>query len=402
MASRIFRRGTANFSRPIVRFGIISVVLGLSVMILAVAIVTGFQQQVREKVIGFGAHIQISGYETSNSMEAGPIPRGQTFLTFLNDLEDIRHIQIFAQKAGIVKTENQIEGVVLKGVGTDFDWSYFENKITDGRLVQISDSSISSEILISGNLARKLEINSGDPIRMYFINNDELQPRGRKFTVAGVYETGLEEFDNMYVIGDIRQIQRLNGWNENQVGGFEIFVEDFNQLEKTAELLYDITGPELRVRTIRQLYPQIFDWLDLHDMNVIIILSLMVLVAGITMISTLLILILEKTNMIGTLKAMGTKNRSIRLIFLINAVYIIGQGLIWGNLLAIGLSLLQLQTGIFKLDETSYYISEVPINMQLSHYLLINAGTLIVCTLILIVPTYIITRISPVRAIRLD
>jgi lipoprotein-releasing system permease protein len=206
----------------------------------------------------------------------------------------------------------------------------------------------------------------------------------------------------LYIIGDIRQIRRLNGWENDQVGGFEIFVTDFNKLEETAEMLYDVTGPELRVRTIRQLYPQIFDWLDLHDMNVIIILSLMVLVAGITMVSTLLILILEKTNMIGTLKAMGTKNRSIRSIFLINAVYIIGQGLIWGNLLAIGLSLLQLQTGIFKLDEASYYISEVPVNMQLSHYLLINAGTLIVCTLILIVPTYIITRISPVRAIRLD
>ncbi|OQX79305.1 MAG: hypothetical protein B6D61_03775 [Bacteroidetes bacterium 4484_249] len=235
---------------------------------------------------------------------------------------------------------------------------------------------------------------------MYFIISDEIQPRGRKFNICGIYETGLEEFDKLYVLGDIYHIRKLNKWDNDEVGGFEVLIDNFDQIDKMGELVYHLVGYELNSQTIKQMQPQIFEWLSLHDMNVIIIISLMVLVAGIAMISTLLILIIEKTNMIGLLKALGSKNISIRKIFVYNAVYIIGKGLIWGNIIALGLCFIQLKTGIFKLNQESYYVSEVPVNLQLSHFLFINAGTLIVCTLMLIIPTYIITKISPVKAIR--
>lgn len=400
IASRIFLNNKTNFSRPIVRFGIISVVLGLAVMILSVSIVTGFQEQVRNKVIGFGSHIQITGFEVSNSLEALPIIKSQAFLPQLDSVEGIRHIQEFAYKAGIVKTEDQMEGVVLKGVGPDFDWQFFGDKLIAGTKIALLPGEVSNDIVISKNLADKLLLAVGDPLRMYFLNNDELQPRGRKFTIAGIFETGLDEFDSRYIIGDLGHIRKLNGWTDEQVGGFEVLIDDFTRIDQLGEQVNSLTGYDLQAVTITDLHPQIFDWLDLQDMNVVIIIVLMVLVAGITMVSTLLILILEKTNMIGTLKAMGTKNKSIRLIFLINAIYIIGQGLFWGNLLALGLSFLQLKTGIIALNQESYYVSQVPVNIDLGHYLLINSGTLLVCTLMLVVPTYIITRITPVKAIR--
>lgn len=400
IASRIFLKSQANFSRPIVRFGILSIVLGLGVMLISVAIVTGFQEQVREKVIGFGAHIQVTGIEVNNSREALPIHYQQPFLDGLDTVPGIRHHQVFAYKAGIIKTEDQIEGIILKGVGSDFDWEFFNDKIKAGDRFTLHEDSTVNDILVSQNTASRLKLKVGDPVRMYFINNEEISPRGRKFNITGIYETGLEEFDKLYIIGDIHHIRKLNGWNENQVGGFEILVEDFNQVNKLGRTLNEMTGMELRAETITDLHPQIFDWLDLQDMNVIIIIALMVLVAGITMVSTLLILILEKTSMIGTLKALGTKNISVRMIFMINAVYIIGQGMIWGNLFALALSIIQLKTGIISLNQESYYVSQVPINLDWVHYMLINSGTLLVCTLMLIIPTYIVTRISPVKAIR--
>ena len=369
-------------------------------MIISVAIVTGFQKQVREKVIGFGSHIQISNFEVNSSYEASPLNKNQPFYPFLDTIEGIRHIQVFANKAGIIKTDDQIEGVILKGVGSDYDWSFFKNKITEGRHFTVTDSVRTDEVIISKSLASRLKLKLGDPLRMYFLISDEMQPRGRKFKISGIYETGLEEFDRMYVLGDIYHIQKLNKWGNDQVGGFEILINDFDKIEKMGELVYNYIGYKLDSKTIKQMQPQIFEWLSLQDMNVIVIIALMVMVAGITMISTLLILILEKTNMIGTLKALGTKNKSIRKIFIYNAVYIIGKGLLWGNLIALGLCMLQIKTGIFKLNQESYYVSEVPVNLQLSHFLIINGGTLIFCTLMLIIPTYIITKISPVKAIR--
>ncbi|MCF8367895.1 MAG: ABC transporter permease [Bacteroidales bacterium] len=400
IASRMFLKNKANFSQPIVRLGAISVALGLAVMTLSIFIVTGFQQQVREKVIGFGSHIVISAYETNTSLESTPLSADQDFYPYLDTIDGIKHIQIFATKAGIIKTDNQIEGLVFKGIGGDFDWDYFDSKIISGESFRIEPSEKSTDIIVSKSTANRLNLHAGEEVRMYFINNDELKPRGRKFTIVGIFETGLEEFDRMYVLGDIKQVQQLNNWTDKQISGFEILINNYEDIDKMGERVNDLIGYNLRSQTIKELQPQIFEWLDLHDMNVFIIIALMILVAGITMISTLLILILEKTSMIGILKALGTKNMSIQKIFLYNAIYIIGKGLIWGNLIAIGLSLTQLQFGIFKLNQESYYVSEVPINFNLMYLLFVNVGTIVVCALMLIVPTYIVTRIKPIKAIR--
>ncbi len=402
IAGRIVSKGRANFSGPIVRLSVFSIALGISVMILAIAILTGFQQQVRDKVIGFGGHVEITAYDVTTSAEANPVSMFQPFYPSLDSVPGVRHIEVFASKAGIIKTADQIEGVILKGVGTDFDWSWFESKMVDGDRFYLSDSARSDMVVISKSLADRLLLKTGDPLRMYFINRDEVQPRGRKFTISGIYETGLEEFDKLYVVGDIQHVQSLNNWEPDQVGGFEVYLDNYNEMDEMGQMIDNMVGVDLKAQTIRQLHPQIFEWLSLHDMNVVIIIVLMVLVAGITMISTLLILILEKTNMIGVLKALGTKNRSIRKVFIYNAVYIIGQGMIWGNAFALTLSLLQLKFGLFKLNQESYYVSEVPVNMAFSHYLLVNLGTLAACTLMLIIPSYIVTKISPVKAIRFN
>lgn len=402
IASRIVSKGKANFSRPIVRLSVISVALGLAVMIISVAIVTGFQKQIRDKVIGFGSHILITGYQVNSSLEPAPVRIHQPFYASPSSIPGIKHVQVFASKAGIIKTGEQIEGVILKGVGSDYDWQFFDQRMIEGRTFRVSDTAETDDVIVSRKLASRLKLKTGDALRMYFIISDELQPRGRKFIISGIYETGLEEFDRMYVIGDIHHIRSLNKWNDDEVGGFEVMINDFDQIDRIGTEIYNSIGYELDAKTIKQLQPQIFEWLTLQDMNVIVIIVVMLLVAGITMISTLLILILEKTNMIGVLKSFGSQNRSIRKIFLYNAVYIIGRGLLWGNAIALLLCFIQLKTGILKLNQESYYIPVVPINLQFLHILVINLGTLIICTLMLIIPTYIVTRISPVKAIRMS
>ena len=287
---------------------------------------------------------------------------------------------------------------MLKGIGSDYDWSFFEDKIIEGTSFQVIDSVKTDDILISKNIAAKLKLNIGDDLRMYFIIDNKT--RGRKLQIAGIFETGLEDFDNRFVIGDIGHIQKLNGWTMNEVTGFEVLIDNFDDIDRMGEVVYNEIGYDLNAQTIKQIYPQMFDWLALQDMNVVIILVLMVLVAGITMISTLLILILERTNMIGVLKALGARNWSVRKIFLYNATYLIGIGLFWGNFFGIMICFLQQKFGIMKLPQESYYVSVVPINFDIMAILLLNVGTLVVCTLMLIVPSYIITRISPVKAIR--
>ena len=400
IAKHIFGKSRENVSRPVVRIAILSIALGLMVMIISVAVVTGFQQEIRNKVIGFGAHIQITNFDRNVSVEASPVNKNQPFYPSMDTVEGIEHIQVYANKAGIIKTEDQIQGVVLKGIGRDYDWSFFSDKLVDGRRIEISDTAVSDEVLISKSLASLLRLETGDPLKMYFISGDQSRTRGRRFNIGGIYETGLEEFDRMFVIGDLRHIQKLNHWSSDQVGGFEVFIGDFDKMDEIREFIFNTISYDLDARSIRDIYPQIFDWLDLQDKNVVIILVLMVLVSGITMISTLLILILERTNMIGILKALGARSLSVRKIFLYNAAYIIGIGLIWGNVLGIGLGLVQKYLEPIKLDQESYYVSTVPIHLDVLPILLINVGTIAVCILMLIVPSYIVTRISPVKAIR--
>lgn len=402
IAKRIFSvKELGSLSRPAVRVAILSIVLSIAVMIVSVAIVTGFQQQIRDKVIGFGAHIQITKYDANSSLEAKPIEKKQSFYPAFDKVPGIRHIQVYAIKAGIIKTKDEMEGVMLKGIGSDYDWTFFKDRIVEGKIFTVNDSVDSKDIIISKLLAKLLKLKAGDSLRMYFVSTTQSQPRQRKFHISGIYETGIEEFDKEFVLGDIGQIQTLNKWTRSQVAGFEILLNNFNDLDKMSEYVYKNIPYDLDSKNIEQLNPQIFDWLGLQDMNVFIILTLMIVVSAINMISTLLILILERTNMIGTLKALGARNGSIRRIFLYTAANLIGKGLLWGNVVAIGLCLIQQKFGIIKLP-AEYYVSTVPINLNIFHILLLNAGTLIICMLILIIPSYIVTRITPVKAIKFN
>ena len=399
------RRGT-SFSRPINVIAVIGIALGLAVMILAVAILTGFKQQIRDKVVGFGSNIQIVNFDSNISFETNPISSNQDFIPKIKKIPGIRHVQVFATKAGIIKTEEEIQGVVLKGVGSDFDWSYFGKNIVDGKIFTVTDTGRTNEVIISKKISDMLRLRTGDSFAMYFVQDP---PRSRKFTICGIYETSLEEFDKMYVFCDIGHIKRLNGWEDDQVSGFEIFVDDFDRTEELTMAVRDAIGyriaeeeAKFKVTNIREKYPQIFDWLNFQDLNVIIIITLMLIVAGFNMISGLLILILEKTNMIGILKALGSEDVSIRKVFLYQAAYLIGKGLFWGNIIGIGLSLLQLKTGLIKLDPSSYYIKLVPVNLNLIHILLLNTGTMAAIIMMLLIPSQLISRITPVKAIRFD
>ncbi len=400
------RREGTSFSRPINVIAIIGIAMGLAVMILAVSILTGFKQEIRDKIVGFGSNIQILNYDSNLSLETIPISDTQAFIPKIKQIRGIKHIQVFATKAGIIKTSDAIQGVVLKGIGKDFDWKFFKSNMVEGSVFTVTDTGRTNEVIISKKISEMLRLKTGDSFAMYFVQDP---PRSRKFKISGIYETSLDEFDKMYVFCDIGHIRRLNGWRDDQVSGFEIFINDFDRLDDMTLAVRDAVGYRLiedetkfKVTNIRIRYPQIFDWLNFQDMNVIIIITLMLLVAGFNMISGLLILILEKTNMIGIFKALGSENVTIRKVFLYQAAYLISKGLFWGNVIGIGLALLQLKTGLITLDPTSYYIKTVPVNLNIIHILLLNTGTMAAIVIMLLIPSQLITRITPVKAIRYD
>ncbi len=400
------RREGTSFSRPINVIAIVGIAIGLAVMILAVSILTGFKQQIREKVAGFGSHIQVLNFDSNISFETTPISDTQPFIPRIKQIPGIKHTQVFATKAGIIKTEDDIQGVVLKGVGSDFDWDYFKSNLVDGDLFSVTDTGRTDDVLISKKISDLLSLKTGDSFAMHFVQDP---PRSRKFTISGIYETSLEEFDKMYVFCDIGHIKRLNGWSDDQVSGFEIYIDDFDKLDEMTLSVRDAIGyritedeSQFKVTNIKIKYPQIFDWLNFQDLNVIVIIVLMLIVAGFNMISGLLILILERTNMIGILKALGSEDHLIRRVFLYQAAYLIGKGILWGNVVGIGLALFQLKTGIISLDPSSYYLKTVPVNLELFHILLLNAGTMAAILLMLLIPSQLISRITPVKAIRYD
>lgn len=394
-------RNSKKFTQPIIKISIAAIALGITVMIIALSIVSGFQREIRNKVIGFGGHIQITKYDSQNTYEATPIDKNQAFYPFLDTVDGIKHIQIFATKAGIIKTNEDIYGVIVKGIGSDFDWSFFNDKLKEGSPIVIDTANPTNDIIISQTIANKMNIKLHDKMFLYFIQTDG-QLRPKDFIVKGIYQSGLEQFDNIYVITDITHIQKRNNWSSNQIGGFEVIIDNYEDLTKLDEFVYDHIGYDLHSVTIIDKNPDIFNWLELQDLNVMIIIILMVLVAVINIISALLILILERTNMIGILKSLGMPNWNVRKVFLYNALNLIIKGLVIGNIVGIGLCLLQLQFGFFKLPEESYYVSEVPIQLNLYSIIILNIGTLIVCFLMLILPSYVITKISPVKAIRFD
>ncbi|MGM0613765.1 MAG: ABC transporter permease, partial [Bacteroidota bacterium] len=361
VAYRILKKDRKNFSRPIIKIAITAVALGVAIMLIATSIVTGFQNTVTEKVTGFSSHIRIVSYDNNKSWEIAPIDKDQEIYHKLKEDEGIRHIQRFGLKAGILKHNNQILGSVLKGAAKDYDWQFIQENLVKGQILNWNDTAKSNGIIISDFHARKLKLDTGESILMYFIQDP---PRYRKFKIKGIYNSGIEEMDKRFILSDIRHIQKLNDWNEDQVAGFEIFLDDFNTLQDYTSQIYQNTSFDLKVENIRTMNPQIMDWLNMLNTNVVIILLLMLLVSAITMVSTLLIMILEKTKMIGIFKALGSKNKSIRKIFIYNALYIIGKGLILGNLIGLGLLALQKVSGFITLDETTYYMPVVPVNLD--------------------------------------
>ena len=399
IASKLIKQkhSSQKLSAPIVKIAIVSTALGMSVMLAAILIVTGFKNQIRDKVIGFSAHIHVNHYDSNQSFEPYPISKDELDTSLALQIKGIKHIQAYGLKPGIIKTGDEIEGVVVKGVDTNFDISFFQDKIIEGRFIELIDSVRVNEIVISEQVAKKLQLQVNDDLLMYFIQDP---PRMRKFKITGIYRTGLEDFDKLYVWSDIKHIQRLNDWDESYVSGFEIFVDKIENIYDIKYHLEEILGYNVKTASVTELYPQIFDWLNLQDVNVTVIITLIIIVAGINLIATLLVIILEKTGHIGILKTLGMPNKSIRNIFITVGAYVTAKGLLWGNVIGLGICFLQYQFGFIKLDETNYYLSQVPISFDWTAIILLNLGTLFISTVMMIIPSLIISRVSPIKAIR--
>lgn len=411
IARRIFssKENRNQLSSRIVNIALFGIVLGLIVLILSVAIVVGYKSEVGRKVIGFSSHLQIVNLDSNQSFETSPISQNQPFLNDLRKIVGIRHVQIFATKPGVIRADDEMQAVVLKGIGPDFDWSFFQENKVAGEPFEVRDTIRSNKIWVSKKIADLLKLGLGDDLTMFFIHESETVPRQRKFQIAGIYQTSLEEFDRMFVLVDINHIRKLNNWKSDEVTGFEILVNDFNRLDDQEKAVHQLLlrhtspdSPVLQVVSIKEKYRSIFDWLNLLDMNVWVILTLMVLVAGFNMVSGLLVIILERTQMIGILKAMGARNWSIRKVFLYFSVMLVAKALILGNILGIGICLLQQYTHFIKLDPASYYLEYVPIHLTILHVALLNVGTIVATFLMLILPSYFITRVSPEKTIRFE
>lgn len=400
------RKEGRSFSRSIVGIAMFGIALSLAVMIVAVAIVTGFKKEISSKVTGFGAHIQVLNLDSNLSYETAPVPAGLESVEKIKEMEGIRNVQPFAIKAGIIKTGEEIHGAVLKGIDKSYDWSFIGKHLDEGALFSVSDTVRSNMVVLSGSTARLLKLGVGDRFTMYFIQDP---PRARTFTISGIYNTSLEQFDKLYIFADIKQVQRLNNWRNGEVSGYEVLIEKMDDLPELASRVREQVGfdflddgSRLKVETITDKNSQIFDWLKLQDMNVVVLVILMVVVAGFNMISGLLILILERTNMIGILKALGTHNASVRKIFMYQSAYLTLVGLAWGNLFGLGICLAQKHLNLIPLDPGSYYLDTVPINLNLIHILLLNLGTMAITFLFLLIPSMIISRISPDKSIRFN
>jgi lipoprotein-releasing system permease protein len=399
IGQRLTFKGKKTFSRLIIRIGIAGIAVSIAVMIGAVAILTGFQKEITNKVIGFGSHIQVRALDMNETYEANPINRYGSYVEALNKMPEIEQMHVYANKAAIIKTDEYNEGIVLKGVDSSYSWDFLATCVIKGRLPKLNTEFASKEILISKTIADKLLLDTGDKVRLYFIQEPV---RARALTISGVFETGLEDYDRAFAIVDLRHIQKLNGWSDSLVHGHEITLKSFDDLQRITEDINGELPPQLYSYSAVQMKPQIFDWLKLLDTNVIIIIALMILVASINMITALLVLIIERTNMIGILKALGSSNAGIQKIFLYKAAYLIAQGLLIGNALGIGFCLYQAQTKLITLNAESYYLSFVPINIDWVAIAVINVGAFVICLLAMILPSLMVSRISPVKAIRFD
>ena len=393
-------------SLPAIKIAITGIALGLAVMILSLAIIIGFKKEIRNKVIGFGSNIQITNFDRNSSFETEPIAINDSLLAMIKQFPGVRHISPFSTKPGILKTETDFQGIVLKGVDQTYDWTFCRDNVKEGELASFDGKSASTDILMSQHMANLLKLKVGDSFLTYFVQDNV---KARKFHITGIYDTGFVDYDKLFVITDIRQITSLNDWEKDEVSGYEIMIDKFDNLDLVTEGLdealdeeTDKSGNSYYVRSIKELNPEIFAWLDVLDINVVVIIILMLTVAGFTMISGLLIIILERTNMIGILKALGESNANIRKIFLYVSFFLISKGMLWGNIIGIALCLLQSRFNIVSLDPETYYLNSVPIDLNITAWLLLNIGTLIVSMFMMLAPSYLITKIAPAKSIRFE
>lgn len=407
LAKRIIagKQYKSSISSSIIKIAITAIALGIIIMLISIATGVGLQKKIKEKISGFNGHIQISNYEDNNSqITVTPISIDQEFYPKFTNVEGIKNVQAYATKAGIIRTETDFEGVILKGVGSDYDWSFFETYLIKGELLKITNER-TDQVLISKITADRLNLKVKDTFNIFFMKDEPSEsqaPNLRILNIVGIYDSGFQEFDENYVIGDIKHVQRLNKWESNEIGGFEVLLEDFDDLEEKGNEVYREVGSTLNAQTISEKYGAIFEWLGLLDTNIIVIIGIMILIAGINMITALLVLILERTQMIGILKALGGSDWSIRKVFLYNAAYLISIGMFWGNLLGLTLLIAQKYFGFIQLDPENYYVTEAPVYIDIGYVILLNVGTLLLCLLMLLIPSYIVSKISPVKAIKFD
>ena len=394
-------------SRPAIHIATAGVAIGLAVMIISVCVVLGFKHTIRDKVIGFGSHIQVADFLTLQQMEQYPIVIDDSMTNVLKHIPDVAHVQRFAMKEGILKTDSDFQGVAFKGVGPEFDSTFIHSNMVEGSIPHFSDSVSHNQILVSQLMADKLHLKSGQRIFAYFFDNNGV--RTRRFTIAGIYQTNLKKYDETIVFTDLYTAVKLNGWESDQASGAELSVNNFDNLDMVESRVLskvkgtvDHYGETYSSATIKELNPQIFQWLDLMDLNVWIILALMLIVAGVTMISGLLIIILERTSMIGILKALGARNKTIRHTFMWFAVFIIGKGMLIGNVLSLGLLALQQAFGIIKLDAQTYYVSTVPVEINALYIVALNVATLLISVFMLVAPSYLISHIHPAKSMRYE
>lgn len=400
ISKRIFSLSKENLSSTVMRIAVTSVALGIAIMLISIAVVVGFKNQIKDKVVGFVAPIHIQALNQNESIEETPFVFDSVLINCL-DMPFITEMHKTANKAGIIKTDDEIQAVVLKGVDFNYNWKYIDSYLVGGDIPQYAENERSNDVVVSNIIAHKMNLKVGDPVRIWFVDQD-MKARGRKFNVKGVYETGLQECDERYVYCDLNQIRRLNGWDNGEIGHLEIWVDDVKNIEDYNRKIYFGIPTKLVSYSAMDSYPQIFDWLELQDMNVVIIIVLMLLVAGITIISMLLIIILERTSTIGLLKAMGASNALIRSIFLKRSCRILLIGMAIGNVLGIGLCLIQKFTNIIALSPESYYLSAVPIELNIWHILALNVGTMILWVLMLLLPTMLINNVRPSKSIRFE
>ncbi|MFB9845202.1 ABC transporter permease [Mucilaginibacter ginsenosidivorans] len=398
ISSRISFKSNRTYSKLIVRIAIIGIMLSLGVMILSVAIIRGFKQEIRQKLRGFAGDIQVQNYDNNNSYQASPIHMDNDFVKKIRSSSLFTNIAPTVIKPGIIKTKTEIEGVVIKGVNKDYDWTFFKKMMVSGKVIDFADTAdAQKQVMISSYTASRLKLKVGDKFLMYFVQESL---RKRPFYVKGIFDVGVEEVDKTFVIGDLSLLVKLNNWDADEIGGYQLQVADFDKLNTANDFLADKMPLKLKSYTVTESYPTIFVWLSELDLNAEVMLILMILVGTINMISALLIIILERTSMIGILKAMGAKNWTIQKIFLYNASYLVGIGLVLGNVFGLGISLFQHRTHFFTLDEASYYMKFVPMQLHWSDVLLLNLGTMVICILVLIIPSMLVAKISPVKAIR--